>query len=256
MRPRHDGTLTWALALGLGLVLSGARLRAVEATADLSAEDIAMAAVDAAGGEALDAVRTVRRRAEMHLEGEMFGVLDGTWEIAFVPGQRGFQRADFGSDATTTGWDGARAWEESGTGLRDLNAEEIALNRWVWELSPLHALARDSRLGSFERAADEVIDGVVHYVLASTDEQGPQTRIYVSSETRLVSRLSASIFIAMLGRCAVVNDYADYRELESVMLPQTASQVIENLWVYRATFTETEIDPELPESLFEYPAGP
>lgn len=257
MTHRHVRFLSWTLGLGLGLGLlsTAARPEGAETASALSAEEIVVAAVRAAGGETLDEVRTVKRRAEMHLEGEMFGTLDGTWEIAFYPGKKGFQRADFGSAATSTGWDGAAGWEETEMGLRSLAAEEIALNRWLWELSPLHALARDSRVGSIQRVADEEINGALHYVLEYTDELGTRSRIYVSSRTRLISRIATSIYIPMLGRCAVTNDYSDYREVEGVVLPQVSSQVIEGLWVYRARFTETEINPELPESLFENPAG-
>ena len=242
--------LSLILGLGLSLVSGAARPAGVEAVPALSVEDIVAASVAASGGEALDSVRGVRRDADMHLEGDMFGVLDGRWEIAFVPGQRGFQKADFGSGATAIGWDGSVGWEETAMGLRVLNAEEIALNRWLWELSFLHALVRDSRSGALKRLSDESIDETLHYVLEYADDRGTQTQIYVDSETSLISRLATSIDIPMLGRCAVATDYADYREIDGLMLPQAMSQVFENLWVYQARFTETEINPELPESMF------
>lgn len=254
MAIRHVRFLSWTLALGLGLVSAAARPAGVEAASALSAEDIVAASVKAAGGEALDSVRTVRRRADMHIEGD-FGALDGTWEISFYPGQRGFQKAHLGNDATSIGWDGTVGWELTDMGLRDLNAEEIALNRWLWELSLLHALARDSRIGSLKRVGDESIGETLHYVLEYTDEHGTQTQIYVDSETSLISRLATSIHIPMLGRSGVTTDYSDYREIDGLMLPQVTRNVIENLWVYQAKFTETEINPELPESLFERPAG-
>jgi hypothetical protein len=226
----------------------------VEDASTPNAQQIVAASVAASGGPALDAVRSMRRRADMHIESDMFGVLDGKWEISFHPGKNGFQTSSFGSDSSSIGWDGTAGWEQTGAGLRALNQEEIGLNRWLWEMSLLHAMVRDSRADELERIADVTIDDAPQYVLEYEDEQGTTTRIYVDQETSLISRLESSVFLPVLGRTLAMTDYSDYQDVEGIQLPQTTHQVIENLWIVDATFTENQIDPELPESLFEHPA--
>ncbi len=255
MTTRQLCLLSGALGLGLTLFPTTSLAEGSGDSEALSPSEIVAASVAASGGAALDAVQSVRRRAEMHLEGDLFGSIDGTWEIGFVPGQKGYHEDDFGSGVTSVGWNGTVAWEDTEAGLRDLNPQEIALNRWLWELSFLHALERDSALGGLERLDDETVGETLHYVLEYTDEHGTQTRIFVDSETSLISRLSSWIELPMVGPSAVTTEYFDYRDFDGVLLPQASTQVIENLWVFAAKFTETEIDPDLPESRFERPSG-
>lgn len=248
MTPRQKPILSLALLFPLSLLPTAAH-----PNENPSAQEIVAASVAASGGAKLEAIQTVRRQAAMHLEGNMFGTLDGSWEIAFEPGKRGFQQTVFAGTASTIAWDGTSAWSESAAGTRPLNPWELALNRWLWELSYLHALARDQRLSSLRRVGEESIDDRNHYVLEQVDENGTATRIFVDAETWLISRLASSIDIPTLGLCQVTTDYSDYRETEGALLPYRASQVFENLWTYEAEFTDTEINPKLQEDLFLEP---
>ena len=183
----------------------------------------------------------------------MFGVLDGTWEVAFLPGTKGFHLADFGVGATTVGWNGDSGWEESVMGLRDLAPEEVAINRVQWEINFLHRLVRDEKMSELVREEDAVIDSVAHYVLNYTGSVGGEVKIYVHPETHLISRLMTSVEIPQLGLSAITTDLSGYEAFEGIKFPQQVHQVIENLWVTTTSYTGTEMNPDLPDSLFELP---
>ena len=244
-RPRRLRIVTKILSSFL-LVGAGA----ANTSDGLSAADIAAASIAASGGESLARIETVRRQATMHLQGDMFGSLEGEWTILYRPGRRGYQSTDFAGAKTEIGWNGERGWEQSPMGFRELDASGVWLNRWLWEINLLHAIERDGS-HRLERLADDVIGAVTHYVVEATDERGLATRIYVDPSTSLISRLASQIEIGPLGLSAVTQDFADYRDVDGVMLPETFRQTIENLWSYEATFSETELGVELDDGLFE-----
>lgn len=215
-----------------------------------SLEEIVAASLSASGGAALDAVKTWTRRGDMHVESDMFGIVDGSWEIAAELGKRGFQKSVVGPSETTVAWDGENAWEVSMMGMRDFSAIEIWLNRWTWEPSLLHALSREG--ASLERLPDELISERDHTCLGYTSPEGDVTRIYIDSETQLITRLATTLEMPT-GPTAVTTDFSDYAEIEGVMLPGSMHQVIENLWVVDIAFQETEFNVELGSELFERP---
>jgi hypothetical protein len=245
-----------ALLLSKVAATRGGEGGAASPAPDRTARQIVDASIAASGGAALDAVGSVRRKADFHIDSPLFGVLDGTWTVAFAPGRRGFHEADLGVSRTAMIWNGETAWEEGPNGLRDLDPEELAINRAQhWELSFLHALARDGKADAVARLADEPKDGVAHYVLEHKSESGRSTKIYVDPATHLIARLATSLEITGLGRVAITDDFADHAAFEGVMLPRSTSQVIEKLWKSETKYTETQVNVELPEDLFARPAA-
>ena len=225
---------------------------AAEDSSALTTEQIVAEAIAAAGGDALDAVTTIRRKGDIHLESDMFGIVDGSWEVAFVPGEKGYQLADFGAAATATGWDGTTGWENSAMGLRDISPGELALNRVGWELNILHALSREGMATDLQRIDDASIDGRPHYVLEHAGEGDAKTQIWIDIKTSLISRVGTSISSPQ-GVAAVTIDLADYGDVDGIRLPQLSTQTIENLWVVTMTYTDTEIDPEVDAAIFAKP---
>ena len=215
-----------------------------------SATEVVAASIAASGGDALDGIASVRRQATMHLEGDMFGSLEGNWTIAYQPGKRGFQTTQFSGAKTEIGWNGERGWEESPMGTQELDSNGIWLNRWLWEINLLHAIERDGS-HRLERLADTALGGVMHYVIEAVDEHGLATQIYVEPSTSLISRLATQIEMGPLGLSAVTQDFADYAEVSGVKLPQTFRQTIEGLWSYEAKFSRTEFGVDLDDEMFE-----
>ena len=225
--------------------------------ASLSAGDIAARSIAAAGGARLDSVASVRRQGDIHISGEMFGELDGTWTVAFIGGKKAFQIADFMQAATSTGWDGANGWEESVMGTRDLHPAEIAVNKLLWEVNTLHAAVRDGRGDELKRLADEALAEVAHYVvhLPASDGLGEGFRIYVHPETWRISRVATFIEIPPQGTSAVVCEFFDYAETDGVWMAGRTKQSFENLFDLETVYKSTEIDPELDDSLFAKPGS-
>ncbi len=218
-------------------------------------DEIVAASIDATGGAALDAVKAVKREGTLHLDSPVFGVLDGTWKVAFIPGRKGYQIADFGVAATATGWNGNAGWESGAMGVRDLAPDEVALNRIGWEINVLHALVRDGMKGGLVRIADAAIDDRPHYVLEYTSETDAKLQIYVDANNFLISRLTSTIAIPQMGTAAVTLDFADYADYGEIQLPQSSSQTIEGLWVIEMAYTSTDLEPALDASLFEKPGN-
>ncbi len=243
-------TVTLAILCG-GFAASSSPL---ETDSETSVREIVDASLEATGGPALDEVKSVRRVGSIHIESDLFGVLDGDWEIAFRPGSGGFQRSIVSGSATTIAWDGTSGWEQSPAGLRELNAEEIVLNRWLWEMSWLHAMVRDHDLEALERMPDVTLNGVLHHVLAHTDSDGIRTMVSIDSESGLVSRVEGAIELPMVGSSKAATDFLDYADVGGVKLPRAWVQVIDNLWVVEATFDEIELDVDLADSLFGRPS--
>ena len=98
-----------------------------------------------------------------------------------------------------------------------------------------------------------MIDSVAHYVLNYTGSVGGEVKIYVHPETHLISRLMTSVEIPQLGFSAITTDLSSYEAFEGIKFPQQVHQVIENLWVTTTSYTGTEMNPDLPDSLFELP---
>lgn len=231
---------------------------------DLSAAEIAASARQAAGGDALLAVTSLRREGAVDLSSPMFGELSGTWTVLSKPGTKGYQLADFGQGATATGWNGARGWEESMMGLRDLAPAEVAINRVNWDVHLLAALEREGKLGALRRAADAEIDGQVHYVLEVAPEGALSadvgTRVFVHPESFQVTRIQMTLLIPEMGSTAVVHDYSNYVAVEipgsgSVRLPQRIEQSIENVFDLTIVLAETEVNGAVDEQRFEPPGA-
>ncbi len=254
---------SWVSLVALAFVPGTSAAGAAEPSR--SAQDIARAAIDAAGGDAIARISSMRRKGTIDLEGEMFGALTGTWTLASVPGAKGFQLADFGQGATATGWDGERGWEEGVMGLRDLAPQEVAINRGQWEPHLLATLDREDKLGALRRAANAEIDGSVVYVLelgaegVLTADVG--TKVYVDAESHLVRRVQMVVEVPPAGSSSIVSDYLDYREVEvpgtgaTVLLPGRVKQSVENLFDLDIRYTETELNADLDASMFLVPGS-
>jgi len=234
--------------------------------ASKSAAEIVAAAIEAAGGESLGRLTGVRRQGDIHLEGEMFGVLDGKWTTAYVPGKKGFQLADFQQAATATAWDGETGWEESMMGLRDLDPAEVSVNRLLWEPNVLYALEREGQAKELIRSEDEMVEGLAHYVLSLSTGDTDVLKVYVHPESWLISRLTSSAEMPQAGTLSVLMKFDGYERFGQeelggpggaggVMLPQVSFQSFENLFDIEKTYTSTEINPVLKDSLFAKPGS-
>lgn len=231
---------------------------------DLTAARIVELALQAAGGEALQTVRSLRREGTIGLSGPMFGELSGTWTALSRPGRSGYQLADFGQGATATGWNGTLGWEEGVMGVRELTPTEVAINRVNWEVHLLAALEREGKLGYLTRSADALVGSDTVYVLELGAEGALSadvgTRIFVDPESFLVKRVHMTLHIPQLGPSAVVHDYSDYVELEvpeggSVRLPRRIEQSIENVFDLDIVLSVTEINGTVEDQRFEMPGA-
>lgn len=234
---------------------SGLHATADDPDPDLTVSQIVEAAIEASGGKALDALESVKREGEMKIESGLFGNLEGTWELAYLPGKKGFQEADFTVAATATGWDGKVGWEDSAGGLRELPPQEVGINRTLWEINVLHSLARDGLLDKVERLADESIDDTAHYVLRYTAGSDFEMKVLVDPTTFLITRTETPVQSPQLGNSFIRNDYSSYASREGVMFPERIDQVFEGVWVIETTYTKTEVNVELQESLFAKPGS-
>lgn len=242
-----------------GLMLAGAALLAGLWCQDAPAQpvrEIMEASIRAAGGyEALAGVEGLRREGDVQLTilGE---VLEGKMELVVVPWRKAYHLIDVGIERLEQAWNGEMGWEDSyRRGRRKLDAKDAAAVRLQAVLHPLVGYQMLYTVGlPVEDAGEELIDDRAHHVLRVDFNEESKLRVYVDRETKLIGRLSLDAYAENLGVTFTINlDYDDYAEFGGIQLPQKTRLSIGHIFDLRTEYTRTEINPEIDESVFEYP---
>lgn len=247
---------TWLLAAGI--VLAATRL-SPPAHADESVRGIIEESIRASGGyDDLAAVHGVRRKGDVRLTllGE---TLEGKAELIVVPWQKAYQMVDVGIERLVQAWDGKEGWQDSyRQGRRKLEPREAAGVRLQAVLNPLIGYQMLYTVGlPVQRAEDATLDGAKCYVLRVDFDERSKLRVYVDKKTHFIVRLSLDAYAEQLGATFTINlDYGDYTQFDGIMLPQRTRLTIGQIFDLQTTYTNTEINPEIDESVFEYPGEP
>ena len=220
-------------------------------------EDILESHFNAIGGlTRLSKIRSLKRSGPAQLT-QLSGRpvnLTGTVEVATVIGKKSYLKLDFGKFFNeTTAWNGETAWKSSLSGstttLSQLESERTKGEAYTDMLQPIY-----KQYGStaFQQGKDEMFQGKECFVIQIRSVE--DVSYYIDKASNLLVGFKAPYTDPNLGRGTVVLRYADYTEYEGVMLSNSREIRIGNgVLTVNYTFTETEIDVALDETIFEKP---
>ena len=232
------------------------------ASADIG--DILKAHFKAVGGlTRLFEIRTIKRSAAAQLtqlRGQPVN-LPGTVETATVVGKKSYLKLDFGKFFNeTTAWNGETTWKSSPLGsTTTLSKMELERTRGEAYTDPLQPIYEQYGSSAFQRGEDETFQGRDCFVIQIIGME--DLSYYIDKTSNLLIGLKVLYTDRNFGSGSmvlypVVLYYTDYTEYEGVMLPNSREIHIGNgELTINYTYTKTEIDITLDETIFEKPLG-
>ena len=216
-----------------------------------TAEEVIDMSIKAQGGrEALSSVKSVQRTGEMFVDGA-FGQMEGTMEVAMVPGKKAYQSMDLGVFQQESGFDGEVAWQTGMAGIEKLEGERAAQIKQAVSLNPFIGMLDAG--AKAEKLDDETVDEVEYFVIQMTPPDGEPLKMYVEKETGFAKRMTRTMNNPMFGEVEMIIETTDYAEFGSIKLPTFQHLVMGEQLEVDTEFTETKVDEELDESIFAMP---
>lgn len=179
--------------------------------------------------------------------------LPGTVETATVIGKKSYFKLDFGKYFNeTTAWNGETIWKSSLLGnttiLSELEESQRAKGEAYTDL--LQPIYEEHGSTAFQQGEDETFQGKECFVIQIRSAE--DVSYYIDKDSNLLAGFKAPYTDPNFGSGTVVLQYDDYTEYEGVMLSNSREIRIGNgVLTVNYTFTETEIDVALDETIFE-----
>ena len=178
----------------------------------------------------------------------------GMVEIATVIGKKSYLKLDFGKFFNeTTVWNGEIAWKSnllgSTTTLSEMESERAKGEAYT---NLLQSIYEQHGSIAFQKSEDEMFRGNECFVIQIRGSQ--DMSYYIDRDSNLLVGFKAPYTDPNFGSGTLVLHYTDYTEYEGVMLPNSREIHIGNgILAVTYTFTETEINVALDETIFEKP---
>lgn len=223
-----------------------------------SADELLAANIEALGGqEAIDGVKTIQRTGEVFVDGQ-FGVMEGSYERASIIGEKAYNMRDLGVFVQSMGFDGEAGWKDDAMmGIVDLEGAELEQIRSELVLTPLVGVKAAGETDKLSAGEPTEVDGTTYNVLELAREEGESPiRFYLDPETNLLSQMQLDQDNPQFGPVTITISYSDYAEHGGVMLPGMDKITIGDFIMIETTYTETKINEEVDESIFDKPQPP
>jgi len=223
-----------------------------------TAEDLLNANIEAIGGqEAIDSVKTLQRKGEVFVDGQ-FGVMEGTYERVSIMGEKAYNMRDLGVFVQSMGFDGEAGWKDDAMmGIVDLEGAELEQIRSELVLTPLVGVKAQGAVDNLSVGEEADIDGTTHNVLELAREEGEgPIKFYLDPETNLLSQMQLDQDNPQFGPVTITISYSDYADQSGVQLPTMEKITIGDFIMLETTYTETKINEEVDESIFDKPQPP
>ncbi len=215
-----------------------------------TAEELIEKTLKAQGGrEALTGLKSVERKGEVAVDGA-FGQMEGTVEEVIIPGKKAVRSMDLAVFVQKDGWNGEVAWREGMMGLQDLEGEEANQIKQTAQLNPFLKVADDTKV---EKLDDETVEEVAYYVLQMTPKEGAVVKFFIDQESGQISRTTLTQDNPMFGEIEITVETSAYEEFGPVKLPTKNLTLIGDVLEIETTYTETKINGEVDESIFDKP---
>ncbi len=220
------------------------------ATADEA--EILQAHFKAVGGlDRLFEIETVKRFGDAKMSG-VFGEMAGTIQEVVVVGKKSYSEMDLGIHRESTRWNGTTGWKTTTTEAT-VTLSGIALEgaKSAAFLDPLQDLYDQFDSLAFSQGEDDTIRGrdCVALWIVETD-----IVFYLDKETSYIVAMKSSISDPALGDAGLVLYYSDHSEYGGVVLPNsTEIDIADGMITIELEYSNTEIDVEVDEAIFERP---
>lgn len=219
-----------------------------------SVDEIVAASIKAIGGsDAIAKIKSLARIGTVEMAGD-FGEFGGTMETTIIPGKKAYQSMDLEIVVQVSGWNGTVAWSDDGlAGLRELSGDEAMT---IISTASIHPLIDYKASGAtLTKLEDEAVEDDPHFVLEMTPKAGPKLQLYISKATSLLTFIITSLNSPDVGELEVQIENIEYGEFEGVKLPIKTLMSAGGLFEMETTFTETIINGEVDDSIFEKPGA-
>ena len=242
--------------MGIGTIRLAAVLAATAwagSAAAQTAEEIVAGHIKALGGkDAIAKVKSISRKADMSMGGA-FGDMAGTVESHVILGKKAYTTVDLGGFMQTSGFDGSIAWENGMQGLRELTGDEAMQIRGATAITPLVGYKASG--STIKKLDDEKIGEADHYVIELSPSEGPKLKIYLDQSTKLLTKFEVTMNNPQFGEMTIVQEVAEYAVFEGLKLPVKETATIGDMFNIETIYTETTINGEVDEKIFEKPGS-
>lgn len=251
MRDLSGWRLQRAVAFLATALVAVALVATVASTATAqTAEEIIAKNIEAQGGrDALSNLKAVERKGEVSVDGA-FGQMEGTIEEVVIPGKKAMRSMDLAVFVQKDAWNGKVAWREGMMGLQDLEGAEANQIKQIAALNPFLKMAEGTKA---EKLDDETIDDVVYYVIELTPAEGAAVKYFIDQKSNQIARTTLTQDNPMFGEIEIVAELSDYQEFGPVTLATKNSVQIGDVLEIDTTYTETKVNGEIDESIFDKP---
>jgi hypothetical protein len=216
-----------------------------------TAEEIIAKNIKAQGGrEALLGLKAIERKGNVSVDGT-FGQMEGSVEEVAVPWKKARRALDLAVFIQKDGWNGKLAWRDGQMGIQDLEGEEANQIKQSAELNPFVMIGE--RGTKAEKLDDETIEDVPYYVIQLSPKDRPVVKFLIDKKTDLVRSMSLTQKNPQFGEAQVVVQSSDYEKFGPVTLPTKTKVSIGEVLEIATTFTETKIDGDVDQAVFEKP---
>ena len=237
----------------VGILLASVAIMLVATSAHAQTTDEVIAKnLKAQGGrDALLNLKAVERKGKVSVDGT-FGQMAGTIEDITIPWKKARRTLDLEVFVQKEGYNGTSAWREGMAGLQELEGEEAAQIKQAVDLNPF--VMAEKRGAKIEKVDDEKLDDVDCYVVQVTPKDRPPVKFYVDKKTDLINRMKLNQNHPQFGEMEVTVDSSDYQQFGPVKLATKTKATLGEAIQIETTYTETKVNGEVDESVFEKPS--
>ena len=222
-------------------------------------EHILKAHFEAIGGlERLSEIRTVKRSGDTHVThfGGQAMNMPGTIEAAVVVGKKSYTKAHYEWYSSTAVWNGTEGWKSTlYDGTTALSAMELEIAKQRVYITPFQRSYEQYGSSAFEQREDETFQSTECFVIQIIGVEGLEDMFYYIDKTsNLLVGIKAPNTDPTFNSDTVIIHFADYTEYDGVRLPNSRQVSIGNNELNaNYTYTKTEVDVTLDETIFEKP---
>jgi hypothetical protein len=236
----------------LGMLMGAAMLALVASTAAAqSVEELIEKSLKAQGGrEALMGLKSIERKGDVAVDGA-FGQMEGSIEEVVIPGKKALRALDLAVFVQKDGWNGTAAWRDGMNGVQDIEGDEAQQIKQSVMVSPLMMIGTEGT--EAKKLDDEKVGDVDYYVLEVTAADKPAIKLYIDKSTDLFRRMTLKQNNPQFGEIEVITETSDYQDFGKVKLPTKQKIELGEVLKIETTFTETKVDGEVDEKVFEKP---
>jgi hypothetical protein len=232
----------------LGIALVG--VLASTAMAQTVEEVIAKNIKAQGGKEALLGLKALHRKGTVDVDGS-FGQMKGTTEEISIPWKKALRALDLEVFVQKDAFNGKTAWRDGMMGIQELEGDESNQIKQSVDLNPFVKLA--DRGTKAEKLEDQTIDDVNYYVVQLTPNSGPTVKLFIDKATDQLKRTSLKQNNPQFGEIEIVVENSDYETFGPVKLATKNQIKIGDVLKIDTTYTETKVNGEVDEAIFEMP---